>query len=60
MNRREFIAAFAGATVWPLLAHAQHTSSGKLQRLGILQPGSSPSGAKGKPAAKVKQLPSFF
>ena len=34
MPRREFIAGFAGAAVWPLAAHAQQGES--MRRIGVL------------------------
>jgi putative ABC transport system substrate-binding protein len=34
MRRREFITLFCGATVWPVLAHAQQTE--RVRRIGVL------------------------
>ena len=36
MRRREFIAGFAGAAVWPLAADAQQGN--RVRRIGVLMP----------------------
>jgi putative tryptophan/tyrosine transport system substrate-binding protein len=56
MDRRAFIAGLSGAAVWPAVAHAQRPSSGKLRRLGVLQPGSSPSPLVDAMRARLREL----
>src|SRR4051812_36272325 len=44
MQRREFIAALAGAAAWPFVAHAQQASKPKV--VGLLIPGTQSSHGK--------------